>query len=362
MKIANTLRGILEDPTMEKIMDRESNTDDVVAEVLGDWQYDLFSRNPAPAYAETGEFKGTDLDVATLMSALADRNAVVNIPTYTSRREKTHNSNEWIVSSNNRHGNITGLNANKDAFSFSVKIYDQNVVNRETGKTGAHRNFLLTDIDGDMYNGWNKIEFDPSAKENDFLKNKDVYSGSSIVVKNFVHPNAWVSVYGAPYMKAKALENRLGEEGKYFRDIASGLKAMGIRKADDGIGSAPRHVYREPGKSVQVETLTAELDMPELTGKFDAVPANAEGMMYAKSRANALTYSILPKVRFATRAAELAFYKNGNDGNHKPGWEVPSWESGHKVTPRSRTEWNKMDMDNGVALRYRVHSKAQRVR
>ncbi|UCD03714.1 MAG: hypothetical protein JSW73_04200 [Candidatus Woesearchaeota archaeon] len=367
MVIAQTLDGLLDDQDMEQILDRESNIDATTEKILKDWNYDLYSRNPAPAYNATGMFHGTNLDLATIMSALADRNAVINIPEYTGRRAKTHKEDEWVVSPENRHGNITGVAANKDVFSFSVRIFDQNVVNRKTNETGAYRNFLLTDLNGDMYNGWSTIEFSPTAKENDFLKDKELYTGNSIVVKNFVHPNAWCAFYGAPYIKSKALEQRLTQEAQHYRMAAKNLKDIGVRAVDEDVRYDVKKVadiYKEPGRKIKVPTFKAELDVPAYTGEFPGVDANAEGLAYAQNRASTLSYSIIPKLRFRNRAVELAFnkYGNGNNGLNKPGWNVPEWESGYKLGPRAKNTWNRLDIGNGFGLRYKTGIKTETVK
>jgi len=379
MEIANTLQELSYDSTIEEIMDRESDIDEVVEEVLEDWGCDLYERKPASAYNGKGEFKGTDLDLATFMQALAARNAVINLPTYESRRTGSSNGNEWLVSPENRHGKIVGLGANKDVFSFSVRVYDQNIVDKESGETGAYRNFLLTDLDGTPYNGWDGIQFVATEDEEDFLQGNEITVENVVALKNFVHPNAWRAFYGTPYLKAKALEQRLTDEAKHYRAVAKSLELTGIELDEgegngysgtsvetisQGNGDQPRSssTPQQEGTKIQVEAFNAEVDMPELYGNYPEVSHDPEGLAYAKDRARELTYSVIPRIRFATRAVELAFYKHGNDGENNPGWEVPEWEEGHKTSSRARIEWNKLDFGNGFGLRYRTKIKTETVR
>ncbi len=365
MGIAETLASLPENPKMKVLSDRSANIDNVLEDILHDWQYDLFARKPAPAYKATGEFKGTDLDMATFMSALADRQAVINLPEYVGRREKTYKSNEWVVSPENRHGQIIGLNANSDVFSFSVKILDYNVMDLNAGKLGVPRNYMLADLNGKLYGGFDRIEFVPDADVNDFLYSKSMVSYTNAVIfKHFVHPNAWSSFYGHHYDLAKAGIARGTEEAKYYRKTAKKLIKEGImlKKKTNGVHKIPPEVVTIPGQKETVESLLVELDFP-MHEEYPEVERSSEGLEYTLKRANMLSYKTVPRLKFSARAAELAFRNTGKNGENMPGFPVPEWQRKIKLPGRGRhVYWNMLDYENGIRKRFRVRTITESVR
>ncbi len=361
-QITKTIEEFLDSPAMGQITDRKKSIDGLIEEVKSEWTYDLFERKPAPAYMQSGLVKATNLDLASMISALADRNAVINIPDYESRRAKTKKSNEWVVSDKNRHGQLVGLTANREVFSFSARIVDQNVVNTETNETGAYRNFMLTDLDGHMYDGWNTIQIHPTAKENKFINERDIAVGNVILFKNFVTPQLWISFFGEPYIKLKALETRVNDEASYYRNVALQLKE-GLHKLSKKSYIAPllekdsAEVQRGESIPIKVDAFKAEMDIP-LHGEYPSVPHSRKGYEIASERARLLTYTVGPRLRFSSRAVELAYAKNG-EGN-LPGWKVPEIERGY-IAPGKRTEWNRISFSNDCALRFRTYEKTERV-
>src|SRR3990167_1459693 len=133
-KVAATLTSILENPIMASILDKSHDIDETINEVVSWWRYDMASRKPGIAYTSGGD-KTTDLDLSCFLFELAERNAVINIPIYKSIRAKSIKEGEFVLSSQNRHGNVLGLSANKDVFSFSLRIKDMNAVS--TDNVGA---------------------------------------------------------------------------------------------------------------------------------------------------------------------------------------------------------------------------------
>ncbi len=374
MEYAKTLSGLASDKTMEEIMDRSQDVLPVYDGMRERWNRGLFERNPTPSYSVHGEYKGSNLDMASMLNVLADREAVINLPEYKPIGPGKRNEKEWIISKENRHGKILGLIAKKDAFSFSVRIEDQNVVDLEKNKTGKYRNFLITNLDGNFYEGSRTIEIPPYqdivkfadkygiALRNYDMRLKDRINGSKVIrFENFVQPNLWQAFFSGDYIKTKALEKRLEDEGRYYRASAAKIKErLGI---DEKAGEY--ELFSWPGKNTwtvpkELETLQAEIDTPELEGRYAPVRCTKEGFEKATKMANTISYSMLPKLRFNTRAVELAFYKNGADGALNPGWSVPDIERSY-VLPGKRIEWNKMAIDNNLALRYRFLTRTERV-
>jgi len=366
-KVANTLVNILDNPNMQNILDLSKPIQPVVDNMLNYWSYDLYSRKPGAAYTEDDVFVGTDLDLACFLFALAERNAVINIPKYEGRRVKTVAEGERVVSNENRHGKILAVLSNKENFAFSIRINDANVITSDS--VGNFRNFMIVDIDGSWYDGWSSVEFVPDAKENDFLTNNKLWTGNTVVFKNFIHPNRWISFYGQYYFQTKALLERLEMEAVHITECIQKMKDRGVKLPPADIKEWPQKTVVGESKSIKVSVMEAEIEMPSFinsycdhtdgllpgfTGKNDADLLKAY-----MNRKREITYTINPKLRFATRATELAFFKYGNNGEKMPAWiENAKWERGHVQTGK-RKEWNRLIFTRGIALRYRIYDKSE---
>ncbi len=369
MVYASTLNDLTEDRTMGTILDRSQNVTPVYQQMKQRWNRELFERNPTPAYNKKGEYVGTNLDMASVLNTLTEREAVINFPDYKPKGTEKRNDKEWIVSKENRHGKIKGLIAKKDAFSFSVRFEDQNVVDLEENKTGKCRNFLITDLNGDFYQGSKTIEVPAYADIVDFIDEykiatKDCDKNGSRVVsfRNFVQPNLWQAFYSGDFFKTKTLEKRLVEESKYYRNVTNRIKERLVE--DDEVKKFYYEipVFGERIKTVpkKIKTLQVDVDVPELEGRYPAVKPTMKGLAEATRKANEISYSILPCLRFNTRAVELAFFKHGKNGKLNPGWSVPEVEKGYKLEGK-RTEWNRIAIDDDLALRYRIWERTERV-
>jgi len=363
-KIAGTLVNVLNTDEMQLIIDKGQSVKPVIERLTDYWSYDLFTRKPGAAYTDDGIFVGTDLDLAAFLFALAERGAVINIPQYKSRRPAQIAEGQTVVSKDNRHGKILGLSANKENFSFSIRINDANVMT--TDSVGDFRNFMLVDIDGKWYDGWKAVEFVPNAKENDFLTNNSLWSGNSVVFKNFVHPNRWVSLYGQYYFITKALIDRLTEEAKFLKDTAEMMRKRGVKIGGGGAEKKewPKKTVVGKGESIKIKAFEAEVDHPDITGEFVVSKLFSEKdqsllLKAVEDTARSYTYSIIPKLRFAARATEYAFFLNSNDGEKMPAWiQNAKWERGY-ILPGKKKIWNRLVIARGIALRYRVFDKSE---
>lgn len=386
-EVAATLTGILDHASMKRIMSREDDIHkDLVPKMLEDWSCDVYTRNPGPAVTENGTFKGTDLDLSCFLQTLCQREAVINLPVYKSRRVATKREGETIISKENRHGAITGLTANKSCFSFGIRIKDMNVVQKDatTGQdiVGAFRNFMLLDLSGEWYEGWRTIQFLPSAQENKFLSDHKLWTDSKVIFKNFVHPNRWASFYGSYYFLTKVLIERLNEEAKFCYAEMSRLQAAKVEYPRTGEGAPQEWPDTETvGKSTPVtfKAFEAEVDVPEFTGAYKSYPSTQEGLVQATQHRKALIYGIIPRLRFAARSVEYAFFSYGylKSGGmsayalelkeRMPGWiQDARWEREYKEKG-ARKLWNRLIFTQpsvgaqGVALRYRVWDKVEQV-
>lgn len=304
---------------------------------------------------------GTDLDLLSFLVPMAKRGAVIEIPHYHNRRKVVVRESERKVG-DTQLGEITGLTSNQEVFSFSVRIFDQSIaVEGKDGREelGAHHNYMVVDCDGHWYSGWDRIVFKPTAAENNFLKEKDLWTGNTVYFKNYVHPNRWQSVFGAPYLLLKMLLARISEEAAFY-----GLEAK--RLTDEGIKipAGTKETFVPPvaeGKTskIQVGTMDFVLTIPPFVGSFNSVPTSEEGMKTVLDSRRKLHWTLKPRVQFVVRADEAAFFRYG-DSRVVHWMEGRQWESGYKP-PRGRVEWNRMVLSNDVALMFREKTVTQEV-
>ena len=329
----------------------EEFVDAIIAQSIFGWE----GRHPAPALDEDGNFQGTDLDLLSFLVPIAERGAVIELPLYRSRRPSVANPNERHIGNGNRFGTVTGLTSNQDVFSFSVRIWDNSVVVRdpETGResVGAFRNFMLVDVTGKWHDGWDRIVWDPTAKENGFLKDNRLWTGNTVYFKNAIHPNRWQSVFGAPYLLLKMLIERLREEGTFYRQEVKRLEELGFQlpEREKRESGGPTASFTEQQK-IKVDTLEAVVDMPVFKGTYWSVPNTQEGLLGAYRHQKKLTWTLKPKAQLVVRADELAYFLYGKE-------RVAPWMSERNwkifTPPRGRTVWNQMVLSNDVAYRFR---------
>jgi hypothetical protein len=384
-QIAATLTSVLDHPQMQVIMDRSRDPLPTANELIEQWNLDLYTRKPGPALNAHGEFQGTDLDLATFMFALANRGAVIQLPTYRTMRAATQREGERVSSKTDRHGQVTGLFSNQEVFSFGVRIQDFNVIqtDKSTGRetVGAPRNFALVDIQGKWHEGWHRIEFLPTAKENDFLTNHKLWTGSTVVVKNFVHPNRWISFYGQPYFITKAMIQRLEEESQFLNKEIKRLKTEGIELPEEEVKEYPKTSKVGGEEKVTVRAFEVEVDLPEPDGEYSNLKPTMESLKAAAERRRNIIYNVLQKLRFAARSVEYAFYLNSlkakstkdiedkvsNDLNaNMPSWIKARWEQGY-TQKGGRKKWSRLVLfqpavgELGVSIRFRSWEKTERI-
>ncbi|MBI2030794.1 hypothetical protein HYT05_04185 [Candidatus Kaiserbacteria bacterium] len=366
IKIADSVKSVvnLDNPYAAAIMDRgtvidQGFVDAIMAQSVFGWE----GRNPAPALDEDGNFQCTDLDLLSFLFPMVERGAVIEFPHYKSHRASVARANERRIGTPSRFGPLTNMTSNQKFFSFSVRMVDSSVVITDpaTGreKVGAFRNFMLVGPDGIWHPGWKQIVFSPTAKENKFLTEKDLWTGNTVYFKNAVHPNRWQSVFGAPYLLLKMLIERLSDEAKHYSEVMKDLKAQGATLPEGEIAEAgpsePSGVMQE---KVKIEGLEAIIDLPSLVGSYPALSkvgddlnAKNAALLAAHRRVKAIRYTLKPAAQTIVRADELAFYLHGNG-------RVASWLSSRQfrdfTPPRARTTWQQIVLSNEVAYRYRL--------
>ena len=369
IRLAETVRDIaaLKNEYAAAILDRSVYlNDDMVAAIMGQSLMTWEGRNPAPALDSYGNFQGTDLDLLSFLVPMADRGAVIDISHYRNRRKIVRRANEYKVGSN-RFGPIIGLFSNKKALSFGVDMYDKTIIRRDPRigreQVGRPSKYMLVDCDGHWYQGWDRISWDPTAEENHFLTEKDLWTDSTVIFKYYVHPSRWQSVFGAPYLLQKMLIERIDDEATFYRAEVKRLKFVGIKFGFDPRGSS----YIPPGPvefegetlPIKVNTIEMTLDIPAFSGSYTPAGNDSRGLSHAHQRQKFLTQTLKPFVQFCVRANEAAYFHYGKSGIAH--WmQDRKWVHGWKV-PLGRVEWNMMRLSNAMALRYRIKSMTQRV-
>lgn len=344
----------------EKALDRDFggvNQDPLVEALISEWGYDFETLRPGQAYLYDGAMSPADLDLASLMTSLAKRKAVIILPDYIAGSGSARQTRgQKLLSHQNRHGQLLGLVSNKEFFSMSAKVNDMNVLNvQDGGSLGAPRNFYLLGKDGRWHPGWSSIQFVPDVTENSFLKTFDFAKRGKVAFENFVHPNRWVSFYGAHYLLTKIFIQKLMEESKELRDYIKTLPkepSPPYGGPKGGTGGKPFSTKKE-----RVPVFTAEIDAP-LQGEFN--DADSWGPQGAKERLKTVN-SQLAQLRFIERSTELAFYKARGEKAGYPRWiRSMSWLD----EKRGRTKWRALDVTSLIpgapgkmTLRYRIRAK-----
>ncbi|MDP3963474.1 MAG: hypothetical protein Q8Q39_03180 [bacterium] len=365
IRLAESVKEVLigAHPYAKAILDRKTPVDEaLVGAVMAQTVFSWKDRTPLAALDENGDFIGMDLDLFSFLVPMAARSAIIELPEYRNRRQVVRKASERR-DGQARFGKMTGLISHKDVFSFSARIWDESVMvqNAASGqeRAGAHRNYMLVDIDGTWHDGWKNVQWDPSAEENAFLKRNKIFNGNTIAFTHYVHPNRWQSLFGAPYFLLKMLHARLGEEGKFYRDEVKRLERLGIE-----VPPGEKAPYEKPEstgekKNITVETLEVDLIMPPFSGSYSPVSDTIEGVRQAYRRQKLLTYSLRPQMQFAMRADEAAYFLYGKG-------RIAHWIA-RKTWKEDRMDcgrygpWSRLDLAPKTALRWRLRPITQTV-
>jgi len=362
--IAKSIKNLMDNPIVIDTLDRTSDILPIAEIVSNFWGYDLMKRKPSPAYNDYGLFQGTDLDLACFLYAMVGRGAVINIPRYKSMRQKKQRSDQVVTSSANRHGKIVGVQANKDHWTFSINVIDENVISAD--KVGEYRTFSLTDLDGSWYDGWDKIEFVPTLNENKFITENKLWTGSQIVFKNMIHPNRWTSLFGHHYIITKMVIERLVDESAFLNAKIKQLQTEGIQFPSDGGPKSYQYESYGDAKSIKKMAFQVQVYIPaaEYKGQYPEPSRTQEALVEMYDLRKKLQ-KFLKGLRFMTRATEFA---HANHPDRLPAWiKGVQWESGFKIPPRGRTQWDRLPLfqtkvgEFSVAILRRWYEKSARV-
>lgn len=365
--VAKTVTAVanLTNPHAKRIIDRsQAISDSFVKKSIAQSVFTWEGRKPAPALDDNFNFQGTDLDLLSFMVPMMVRGAVIEIPEYQNRRKVVRREGERKIGAS-QFGNITGLTSNADVHSFSVRIFDRSIVvkdaDTEKESVGAHRNYMLVDCDGHWYDGWNKIVWDPTRKENAFLADNKLWTGNSVVFQHYVHPNRKQSIFGAPYLLLKMLAERLTDEATFYRKEVKRLEALGFSLPKGEKKSYVPPVSEGATKKVHVQVMETALDGPDFIGEYAQAENSDAGLLKAYRHQKHLTYTLKPLVQFVVRADEVAYFKYGCSDDFIASWiQGITWKDGYRV-PRGKVDWKRLEFSPLLSLRYRVKEVTQTV-
>jgi len=354
--IANSLKTLMENPMVLDTLNLHSDIIPVAEKACDFWGYDLLNRKPSPAYNEYGLFQGTDLDLACFLYNMVGRGAVINIPRYKGMRQKK-------TRAANRNGKVVGVQANKDFWTFSINVIDQNVIGKD--KVGEYRTFSLTDLDGGWYDGWDKLEFVPTLNENKFITENKLWTGNQIVFRNMIHPNRWTSFFGHHYVISKLIIERLTDESAFLNAQMKELKAKGINfPPKEGPGTYGDSVYGD-SKSVKVTSFQAKVYIPtyNYVGAYPKLKKTQAALVEAYDLRSKYQ-SLIKTLRFMTRATE---YAHSQAPTNLPAWvKGVTWQDDFKI-PGGRVNWQRLPLfqdkvgEFSIAILRRWYEKSAKV-
>jgi hypothetical protein len=353
-RIAKTLANFNDDPLVERMLDRSSDLRITLPSVLNFWKWDLFSRKAGLAYDGS-----TTLDMAVVLCELKNREAIIDLHKYESFSANPYRADQKVDHRKKRFGKLLAMVSNQKTFKFSVRVWDENVVN-EDGSNGDYRVFNITDFDGEFSESWKNITFDETAAENAFLEKADVVNNHTIEFNDFISPNRWTSFYGCAYWKSKLMIKRLQAQIKHLKAEEKRLVAEGIQPYAPA--SFPTYPSKVETKGIKVECFEADLDMvADFHGDFITYSVSDDSMDEIHDVKKMLNKS-LEYLRFVTRATEFAFYEYGGvkTSNHL----FPAWIKGVKweVEKIKRTEWMMLHLNSHLTLRFRTYMKKENVK
>jgi len=341
----------------QKFLDQLSDRSrDVVAEVgdyLEGWGCDLKGRKPRQFEGEDGTTT-MELDLPALIMELVKGNTVINIPTYRAAGPRVERSNEIVLSRDNRHGEVLAPSCHKHLPNLGLLIKDAQVI--KDGGVGAFRAFNFCGADGEFRDedAWQTIEiFGDSGELADEIK-----------LTYTVNPGRWSSIYGRPYLVAKAAVLRLQDESQHYGAVVRKLrKKFPVEKGS--------YFSKETGAKLEVEVMAfeAELEGFELEGDYLEVAETRAGMEAAEEHLSKLR-ALIKRLNFPIRVSEAAFIKHGLKGMDPVAWcngdedtgvEVPvwafwgkPWETAYKPSKRHKNYWARREMTLGLTLKVRA--------
>jgi hypothetical protein len=263
-------------------------------------------------------------------------------------------SDETVLSEDNRHGPVCAPSSHRTLANLGLKMRDANVI--KGGKVGAWRTYNFCGVDGEFRDetSWQCIE----------VFGDDGVLGDEITLTNTVNPGRWSSIYGRPYIVAKAATLRLQEENRYYSSTVRKLRKRFPQEK-------PSSSFEQDGVKVEVEVTAfeAQLEGFEMSGTYPDMEVTQAALEQAQKRLSKIR-ALLKRLNFPVRVSEAAFVKHGLGGADpidwcngdiktnvsRPPWCDASitWETGWKQSNRHKNKWARRRMPMGLFLRFRA--------
>ncbi len=398
-ELANTLRGVRDDPVIRAAADRSTGIDQVTRELIAD-TFPLEERSSFEIQHEDRFVTGQ----AFLPFGLefADTDSYIAIDEY-ERATKRDEDADYEVVSDTRHGELVELVSSQEHHGFSLMLRDRASISSDGG-FGMPKNFFLVDPRG----GWNPMIEGVNLRGAPLellheIKRFTPEENHYLEFKHFVNPQMAMAMYGLRKLQLEAVTERRKEEASAWRKFDTVLEErLGVNLKEreryreplggDGFDYVlPRPYKRDEEASVtkHVANLETELEGLEIGGLYPVNAMNPEGRVrrlysegeslfshdwedlfnydtwkdvrrYADYRARLLSFGrATNRLRTLSRAIDLAFLKHGFEGEPAPGderrptWNVPEWEESDKG--RLEWPWQFMRFEDDLSLGYRIH-------
>jgi hypothetical protein len=350
---------------LNNILDRSIKIGPVCEQVLSLWDFDLSDKKTKTVYDIKNKkvvAQEEELDLCTFLFSLRNRNAVITIPKYKSRRPKSLKSNEIVLSPKNRNGEIINLTSNKKTFSFGVMIKDKNVLKIDGESNTGIRTFLITDLNGEFYDGWKSIQVNPTENENLWFKDivfPNKINQNTIQFKYFINPDKWIYLYTCDYLITKVLIERLNEQLKYMKDVMDDMVKNGCKYIFvSNNRKTPKPIrLKEKGKVERILSFQVKLDEINFNEQYPKINYS-DDMLTALHHKYKELKRYLTYANFITRCVDFA----GRDISKTPS-DTFTW----KRVKEKRTNWFRLfhyykKQWNLAALKCRWLESSQRVK
>lgn len=287
------------DPDMRHISNRsQALTAELINRVIARSQCHYAGRRPkAPTRTPT------DMDLASYLLALYQRQAVVSLSPYYRLTPRTEEDVRHI--GNTRFGTIIGLVSHREYLSFGIRLYDASVIGSDGWHetVGRARSFTLLAPTGDWHTTPGNLAWRERADEAEFNRHHQLSLGD---IRNLVHRNRRESVMGSPYLVAKCLLTRLNDEIEHFKRPTHSMKVPYVQRYGDVI-------------SELVPCFTMRVTGCNLFGNY---PLDICDRTY---RAQLYTWRQL--VQWLVRIDEYAFFEYGLSSGYTAPWvRDRSWQ------------------------------------
>ena len=285
-------------------------------------------------------------DMVTLLNLLVENNSVIVIPKYESSVAGIKKENEIVISNENRHGKIVGLIANKKNFSFSIRIIDSNIINKDNNNIGEFRLFKIVDPEGNKYKGLDQFQVISKVEGIDKLE-----------FDSFVSQDRQYDLFSENYFLSKLLMKRLSMESSYYNSIIKEMLNKDVKYPLDTKKSSSGEYYPSKGIKKIIKAFTADVYVPDLDNdsRFPEYEYNQENLIDLTNKRKDIIYKIIPKINFMCRAIEFAYFKYNKENKIPDSFKEIWGDISQDQIKIGRTMWDSLKLSNGLEIRKREY-------